>query len=92
MSEPKQIHGLHDYLSKIRSIEEAFAVYHRFVIPRDASEAQVRETRRAFFAAADWFYKRFLQAVDDEEAAMKWLSEIHAEITAHCKAVQEGRG
>jgi len=91
MIDPNKVPALHDYLTGLRSIDDAFKVYRRYVLPPDAGETQVIETRRAFFAAADWFYKRFLVIVDDEKDAMAFLSEIHAELEAHCKAVQEGR-
>lgn len=91
MSEPKEVPGLHEYLSAIRTVEEAFAVYRKFVIPPDAGEIQVRESRRAFFASADWFFKRFLTIVDNEPDAQRWLSEIHEELDKYAKAVQEGR-
>lgn len=36
----------------MKLIEKAFASYRRYVMPADAGDVQVRETRQAFFAGA----------------------------------------
>ena len=83
--------GLHEYLSGIRTIGEAFDVYRQHVMPKSAHESQVIETRRAFFAAADWFYRRLLAATDDEEDAMALMLEVEVETKQHIADVLAGK-
>jgi hypothetical protein len=83
---------LHGYLAGIKTISDAWDAYRMAVIPPAAPDVQVLETRRAFYAAADWALKRLLDASENEEAGEALLSGFMrelAEFGAEAKEIAE---
>lgn len=78
---------VHETLRKARSIDLAWAVYEKHIVPVNAGSAQRLETKRAFYAGIDWYFKRMLDAVDDEADAMHLISSIGAELDAYAKNI-----
>lgn len=85
-----ELPGLNRYLLEARSIADAWLIYKSHVMSRAASKVQQRETRMAFYAAADWIFRRMMHASSGEEdAAMELMSEINAELDAWAKRAAE---
>lgn len=68
-----------------RAIERLWESYRTMVVPADASETQIRETRQAFFAGAAILFEGILQNLsssEDEitEADMTLMADVQAEI------------
>lgn len=69
----------------MKVIERAWNSY-RQLLPADASEAQLRETRQAFYAGAAILFEALMLVLDpgDEatEADMQRIRDVHAELRA----------
>lgn len=75
-------------------IESQFESYQKDVIPKEASESQVRETKRAFFAGAQAMMIIFRAVGSDrvsEEDAEKILEDASQELQRFSQAVQDGK-
>jgi len=66
--------------------------YMEAVIPDGASQVQIDETRKAFFAGATIGYELVMRVTvhDDEEKCMKALSEINNELQNFVNKVNSG--
>ena len=71
-------------MSGFKYIESGWAGYRHVVIPADASEVQVNESRRAFFAGAACLFETIMLAaspgVEPTEADMDMMANLQAEI------------
>lgn len=67
-----------------RTIERAWQGYRRMVVPADASESQVAETRQAFFSGAAVLFHGIMRSLDpgDEptDADMQRMDDLKAEL------------
>ncbi len=50
-----------------RFIEKGWESYRRTVVPKDASEVQLKETRQAFFAGAAILFQTIMMSMDSGE-------------------------
>lgn len=70
----------------MKFIEAKWQSYRKLVVPPDASETQVRETRQAFYAGASIIFTglMFIMDAGDEptDADMKRMMDIQNEINA----------
>lgn len=70
----------------MKYIEKSWESYRKLVVPADASETQVRETRQAFYAGASIIFTGMIHIMDggDEptDADMKRMMDIQLEIDA----------
>ena len=87
--DPLTLPALHGYLEGARSISDAFDIYRAHIMPKSAGPNQVVETRRAFFAGADWIYKRIMASVDDEDDAAQLLEGFARELDDYAQAIIE---
>lgn len=67
---------------KIDSVEQSFEFYRKIVIPKDAGETQIEETKKAFYAGGWAVFKLMCQASDreDEEVAVDRIDRINSEL------------
>lgn len=67
-------------------IEKEWATYRAFVMPGDASVAQVDETRKAFYAGASSLFHTILNILEDgpeaTEGDLEKMSSIQKELEA----------
>lgn len=70
----------------MKYIEAGWKGYRDMVVPKDADEIQVRETRLAFYAGASVLFETLMLALDsgDEptDADMQRMADLQAEIDA----------
>jgi hypothetical protein len=70
-------------------VEAGWLGYRASVIPPEASQIQVRETRQAFFAGATHLFFSLMHAMDPEEeptdADEERMAKIHQELEAFAK-------
>ena len=63
----------------------------RFIVPREASETQVAETRKAFFMGADHLFASIMNVMDSDrevtEEDLRRMDMIEAELKAFRKQV-----
>lgn len=87
---------LHDALAKKftdegRLIELGWQTMLLFVVPKDASQAQIADMRNAFFAGAQHLYASMMSIMDDDReptaADLNRMSLIHNELEAFRKEV-----
>lgn len=90
--DPEALPALHRYLEDARGLRDAWGVYVAHVMPKAAGYGQRVETKRAFYAGADWLYKRVLASVDDEEDAMRLLSELGRELQEYAEQIVKEAG
>ena len=68
-----------------RPIEEAWVSYRLMVVPRDAGETQIVETRQAFFAGAAVLFTKLVSQLSEEkeesEDDLDFMSDVHREVT-----------
>lgn len=71
-------------MSKPKFIESGWDSYRQIVVPADASEAQVRDTRRAFFGGAAILFQTIMLAMgpgtEESEADLRFMESIQAEV------------
>ena len=77
----------------MKTIADAWATYAEQVVPADASDAQMKETKRAFYAGAHQTLCTMtaLSAKLSEDDAMKAISAMHSEAENFCLDIEEGR-
>jgi hypothetical protein len=69
--------ALDGMLLECPKIAGAWAVFERLVLdPCGAGPAQRSESRKVFYAGADWALKRVIHGSADEEAGMRLLSAM----------------
>lgn len=82
-------------LRERRSIEEEWQGYKAAVIPKDAPEVQLVESRRAFYAGARSLFSLISGGLDaDHEPTdldVAYLDELTKELAAFARDVQEGK-
>ena len=61
---------------KIKTVEDAFDSYLKDVIPETARAAQVRETKRAFYAGAGVMFGLMVNNADDMEKTQELFNEV----------------
>jgi len=71
-------------MSDVKYIELAWNSYRKFVIPIDASDTQVTETRQAFYAGASILFETLLRALEpgeeETEADIQVMASLQAEV------------
>lgn len=81
-------------VKKFEPLDAQWKQYLEMVVPTNAHESQVIETRRAFHAGATAML-RILRRVGEpdisEGEGMKWLVDIAHEIADFAEAVKDGR-
>lgn len=75
------------------TIQGGWKSYATEVMPLNASDVQVQETRRAFFAGAMWLFLFITGPVTDlpDEEGELIMTAIHNEIDAYMKDIKEGK-
>jgi hypothetical protein len=78
MAATKETAGKH----KIDSVEQSFELYRKIVIPKDAGETQIEETKKAFYAGGWAVFKLMCDASDreDEEVSVDRIDRINSEL------------
>lgn len=73
-------------------IEPQFESYRKEVVPREATESQLIETRRAFYAgaAAMFLVINQIAGIEDEKAGEDAMNEIVKELEQFPAQVQKG--
>lgn len=68
----------------MKYIERGWDSYRRLVVPRDASETQIKETRQAFYAGASILFQSLMLTLDpgetETDADMQRMADLQAEI------------
>ena len=82
---------LNDELSGATTVNQAWVLYRKYILPANAPPIQVQETSMAFYAAADWMFKRLIDACsnDTEEAAEKLLESFGKELEEYKESLLE---
>jgi hypothetical protein len=77
-----------------RSLAETWLSYQK-ILPADAGEIQITETRRAFYAGATALWSLIMSTLDPgldpTDAELKRMDALDAELTAFQQAVRDGR-
>jgi hypothetical protein len=81
----------------VKIIETQWNSYLTNVVPPEASESQVSETRRAFYAGAASLFHALVGTMDDDEEPterdLERVSSIHKELEDHMQeAIREAFG
>lgn len=70
----------------MKAIEQGWKSYRELVVPDDASDVQIRETRQAFYAGAAILFQALMVALDPgtEPTAddMQRMADLQAELDA----------
>ena len=76
-------------MPKPRTVAEAWASYHREVIPKDAGPVQVQESQRNFYAGALAAFRIFIvgPADEPEELVVARLDALFHELRAFGESV-----
>lgn len=73
-------------MSDAKLIARGWERYRQMVVPRDASEVQVKETRQAFYAGASVLFTTLVNALEPGQEAtdadLRKMNDIQAEIDA----------
>lgn len=79
---------------KKRPIQAGWEAYRKVVVPADAGEAQLNETRQAFFAGAAVLLQGIMGALspgpDESEGDMRLMSDIQDELTDFGQQLDKG--
>lgn len=80
----------------MKTLASEWAKFKRLIVPKDAPEVQIVETRRAFYAGANSMTLCIMAASSDPgddptEADISRMSALYAEIEAFSAEVKAGR-
>lgn len=77
---------LHAMTKQRKYIEAAWDSYQEMVVPKNAGDAQIAETRQAFYSGASVLFQLIItsleQVSEETEADLQLLTDIDDEITA----------
>lgn len=78
-------------MSRFNTIRDYFIDYKNSVIPNDAEEVQIIETRRAFFAGAFCFMRLLEDSPEDDVENEKFILGLKAEIKDFYDRIKAGK-
>ena len=75
---------------KRKRIMEEWNVFREVVIPKDASEIQLREMRRSFFAGASMCFTLLVNNTDNEDLGLELMNDLEAEFRSFADRTKTG--
>lgn len=71
-------------------IMEEWNVFREVVIPKDASEIQLREMRRSFFAGASMCFTLLVNNTNNEDLGLELMNDLDAEFRSFAERTKTG--
>jgi hypothetical protein len=69
---------------------EEWNVFRDVVIPKDASEIQLREMRRSFFAGASMCFTLLVNHTNNEDLGLELMNDLDAEFRSFAERTKTG--
>lgn len=83
--------SLNEALLGVKTPTLAWMIFSRLVLPKDASDVQRREMRRAFMAGCDWVLKRLLAEKGDEQEHVQLFESMRKDLEEFQEGISDGR-